>query len=240
MTKERPDFHERQERDREIAAIRERLARLASEKAELEARLTQLLAAQAVKDSQPPTDHAPVTNASSPAAKIALFRSLFRGREDVFPKRWENTKTGRAGYAPACANEWAPRICGKPKIKCGDCPNRAFLPVTDEVIDGHLRGHHTVGVYPMLADETCLLLAADFDKSTWRNDAAAFLEACKARGDSGLLCSTAWRASRYRGDGAQSGYRLHILCRRTGTCTCGRTASSCKPAWKITANACWC
>ena len=100
----------------------------------------------------------------------------------MFPKRWENPRTGKAGYAPACANEWVPRICGKPKVKCADCPNRAFLPVTDEVIDGHLRGRHTVGVYPMLEDETCWFLAADFDKATWRDDAAAFVRACAARG----------------------------------------------------------
>jgi len=140
-----------------------------------------LLATPDIEES-PPIKEAPVTNASPPAAKIALFRSLFRGREDVFPKRWDNTKTGRAGYAPVCANEWVPRICGKPKVKCGDCLNRAFLPVTDEIIDGHLRGRHTVGVYPMLADETCWFLAADFDKTTWQDDAAAFLQACATRG----------------------------------------------------------
>jgi hypothetical protein len=123
-----------------------------------------LLADPEIEDG-PPVKDAPVTNASPPAAKIALFRSLFRGREDVFPKRWDNTKTGKAGYAPACANEWAPRICDKLKVKCGDCLNRAFLPVTDDVMDGHLRGRHTVGVYPMLSDETCWFLAADFDKS---------------------------------------------------------------------------
>jgi hypothetical protein len=121
-----------------------------------------------------------VTNASSPATKIALFRSLFRGRDDVFPKRWENTKTGKAGYAPACANEWTPRICGKPRIKCDECPHSAFLSVTDDVIDGHLRGHHTVGVYPLLMDDTCWFLAVDFDEATWINDATAFLEACAA------------------------------------------------------------
>jgi superfamily II DNA or RNA helicase len=168
------------DREREIAAIRARLARLDIEKAELETSLTRLLAAREFEGS-PPVKDAPVTNASLPAAKISLFRSLFRGREDVFPKRWDNTKTGKAGYAPTCANEWAPRICGKPKVKCGDCLNRAFLPVTDDVIDGHLRGRHTVGAYPMLADETCWFLAADFDKTTWRDDAAAFLQACAAR-----------------------------------------------------------
>src|ERR1700704_799641 len=60
--------------------------------------------------------------------KIALFRRLFRGRSDVFPIRWENRKTGRSGYAPACANEWQRGICEKPKVKCSACPNQAFLP----------------------------------------------------------------------------------------------------------------
>ncbi|WP_425482666.1 TOTE conflict system archaeo-eukaryotic primase domain-containing protein [Chelativorans xinjiangense] len=82
---------------------------------------------------------------------MALIRSLFRGREDVFPRRWESARTGKAGYAPACSNEWVRGVCGKPKIKCADCPHRAFLPVTDSVIERHLRGRHTVGVYPMLA-----------------------------------------------------------------------------------------
>ena len=66
--------------------------------------------------------------------KIKLFRSLFRGRDDVYPRRFESRKTGRAGYAPACANEWIRGICEKPRIKCIDCPNRRFLPVTDQVI----------------------------------------------------------------------------------------------------------
>ena len=174
MTKEQPDIRDSDAGDREIVAIRDRLARLDTEKIELEARLTRLFAEQEiVTERSRSIEAAPVTNASSPAEKIALFRSLFRGRDDVFPKRWENTKTGKAGYAPTCANEWAPRICGKPKVKCGNCPNHAFLPVTDEVIDGHLRGRHTIGVYPMLADETCWFLAADFDKATWRDDVAS-------------------------------------------------------------------
>lgn len=67
-------------------------------------------------------------------------------------------------------------------MKCGDCPHNAFLSVTDEVIDGHLRGYHTVGVYPLLSDDTCWFLAVDFDKATWTDDSAAFLQACAARG----------------------------------------------------------
>ena len=74
-----------------------------------------------------------VHRASPAQSKIALFRSLFRGREDVWPRRFESLRTGKSGYAPACANEWRPGVCEKPRIKCAVCPNRQFLPVTDEV-----------------------------------------------------------------------------------------------------------
>ena len=98
---------------------------------------------------------------SAPEDKIALFRSFFRGREDVYPRRFESRKTGKAGYSPVCANEWVRGICEKPKIKCAECPHRQFLPVTDDVIRWHLSGQDdngwdfTMGVYPMLLDETC-------------------------------------------------------------------------------------
>lgn len=88
-----------------------------------------------------PDTNAPLLTQHSPvAAKISLFRSLFRGREDVYPRRFERRKTGRSGYAPACANEWVRGICEKPRIKCAVCPHRRFLPVTDEVIRWHLSG----------------------------------------------------------------------------------------------------
>ncbi len=112
------------------------------------------------------------------ADKVALFRSLFRGRDDVYPRLWVNTKTERKGYAPACSNEWVRGVCEKPRVKCGDCPNQAFIPVTDEVILDHLQGRHVVGVYPMLKDETCWFLAVDFDKSSWTDDVSAFVETC--------------------------------------------------------------
>jgi superfamily II DNA or RNA helicase/very-short-patch-repair endonuclease len=127
----------------------------------------------------------PVDQTSSSQAKIALFRSLFRGRDDVYPRRFESRKTGRSGYAPACANEWVRGVCEKPRIKCAECPNRRFLLVTDDVIRWHLSGHDgegqpfVAGVYPLLQDETCFFLAVDFDKVGWREDAAAFLEACR-------------------------------------------------------------
>src|ERR1700730_15565929 len=112
-----------------------------------------------------------VQQLSSPDEKIALFRSLFRGREDVYPRRFESRKTGKAGYAPACANEWVRGICEKPRVKCAECAHRRFLPVTDEVIRWHLSGSDAngetfvAGVYPLLQDETCWFLAIDFDKT---------------------------------------------------------------------------
>src|ERR1700738_4291774 len=121
-------------------------------------------------------------------SKIALFRRLFRGRSDVFPIRWENRTTGRSGYAPACANEWQPGICGKPKVKCSACPNQAFLAVDEALIERHLRGTDVNGapfvmaVYPMLADNACSFLAADFDEGEWRRDAFAFRNSCERHG----------------------------------------------------------
>jgi len=126
-----------------------------------------------------------IDQSSPPAAKIALFRSLFRGRTDVYPRRFDSRTTGRSGYAPACANEWVRGLCEKPRIKCADCSHRRFLPVTDEVIRWHPLGRDgdgrpfVAGVYPLLQDETCGFLAVDFDKAGWQDDAAAVLGACQ-------------------------------------------------------------
>jgi hypothetical protein len=126
---------------------------------------------------------------SPTAAKIALFRNLFRGREDVLPRRWENPKTGKAGYSPVCRNEWVRGVCGKPQVKCGECPNQAFVPLSDDTLRSHLTGRaagksadFTAGVYPMLPDETCWFLAADFDKKSWMQDVAAFRDTARTKG----------------------------------------------------------
>lgn len=120
-------------------------------------------------------------SARSSQEKVRLFRSLFCGREDVFPKLW-TSRAGKKGYSPACANEWTTGVCGKthkPPVKCSECSNRKFLPVTDQVIIDHLQGRHVIGVYPMLPDDICHFLAADFDKETWMDDVRAFRETCK-------------------------------------------------------------
>ncbi len=125
-----------------------------------------------------------INNHSPPEAKIALFQSLFRGREDVYPRRFESRRTGKSGYQPACDNEWIRGVCEKPRIKCVDCAHRRLLPVTDQAIRWHLSGrdedgrNFVMGVYPMLRDETCFFLAVDFDKKHWQKDALAFLATC--------------------------------------------------------------
>lgn len=178
---------------RSIAATEEELASLNAKRAELITRLRDLrrektLAAQSGNQISltflPPS----VTNLSSEEEKITLFHSLFRGREDVYPRRFKSVTTGKTGYSPACVNEWVPGICHKPRIKCADCRNRAFLPADDSMIRKHLLGQDpsrptgedfTAGVYPLLLDESCWLLAADFDKSTWQEGSSAFLETCQ-------------------------------------------------------------
>ena len=173
----------------EIAAVRGQLKALDLERQRLEARLVEL---ERERPQQPNTisPTASVTSHSPAEEKIDLFRHLFGGRTDVFPARWENAKTGRAGYAPACSNEWVRGVCGKPQVKCGECPNQAFIPVTNEVIECHLRGEDRVrpngrggdfvaGVYPLFFDDTCRFLAVDFDGESWASDARAFIASCR-------------------------------------------------------------
>lgn len=114
---------------------------------------------------------APAVSAFTAEEKVRLFRSLFLGREDVYAVRWEG-KNGKAGYSPAHVQKgW---FASKAEARA----NREFLPLTDAVIRGHLSGKLTAGVYPLLKDETCWFLAADFDKTTWQDDASAFLQTC--------------------------------------------------------------
>jgi hypothetical protein len=164
-----------------IAKEESQLSRLDSEREQALSRLNSLkhqLAAMEAACAEPSITYASRT----PQEKVSLFRSLFRGREDIFPKLWTG-RAGKKGYSPACSNDWISGTCGKthkPPVKCSECDNRKFLPVTDQVIMDHLQGRHVIGVYPMLPDDTCWFLAADFDKETWMDDVSAFCETCKS------------------------------------------------------------
>ena len=194
------------------------------------ARLVALLEFHGIEWRQPqpaaPVAHEPEPSRLSTAEKVALFRRLFRGRTDVYPIRWESKTSGKSGYSPACANEWRAGVCEKPRIKCGECSNRLLIPLSDAVIYDHLAGEHTVGVYPLLEDDSCCFLAVDFDDSEWRDDARAFIRSCEMLGVPAAL-----EVSR-SGKGAHAwvffaGRALARDARRLGTAiishTCART-----------------
>jgi superfamily II DNA or RNA helicase len=141
------------------------------------ARLIALLEAHGIPwQPAPAAVPEPLPSRLSADEKVRLFGGLFRGRADVYPIRWEGKTSGKSGYSPACANEWRPGVCEKPRIKCSDCANRELLPVTEEVLFKHLAGEHTIGAYPLLTDDTCHFLAVDFDEEQWRDDAVAFAQ----------------------------------------------------------------
>ncbi len=153
------------------------------------ARLRKVLAAHGIAADEPlphiePIETVPVPGsgtAFTPQRKIELFRSLFRGREDVYAVRWE--RNGKSGYSPACVMDWRAIHSARPeeRKKIGR-KTRSLLPLTDDAIRGHLTGKQTIGIYPLLPDENCRFLAADFDKKSWMADAAAFAEACRRYG----------------------------------------------------------
>lgn len=117
--------------------------------------------------------------------KISLFLSLFRCRESVYPKLWENPKQNKKGYSPACNNEWVPGVCGKPpkgNVKCSECPHQAFPPLDDRAVKGHLQGLATIGTYAITEDNRCTFLAADFDGDGWASDVLAYKGAAQKLG----------------------------------------------------------
>lgn len=118
----------------------------------------------------------------SPKSKIELFKRLFCCREDLFPRFWQNDKTGKKGYSPVCSNEWVKPICNKPKVKCSECSYQAFIPLNDVSIKDHLQGIHIAGTYAIKPNNTCIFLAADFDKSSWKEDILAYKKAAREFG----------------------------------------------------------
>jgi hypothetical protein len=127
-----------------------------------------------------PQPAATVTINSRPEVKVSLFKDLFRGRDDVYAVRWEG-KNGKAGYSPAGNKEWDQ----SPSSGLG--PKKSFriiklFSLGEEVIRDHLLGKQTIGVYPLLTDDTCWFIAVDFDKKSWEADACAFLKMCHESG----------------------------------------------------------
>lgn len=127
-------------------------------------------------------------NMYSPSSKkIALFCSLFKGREDVFARRWFNAKTGKSGYSPVCVNEWNPSLCNKRLYKCSNCKNRSYLSLEFKHIEAHLKGaseicSDVVGIYPLCEGDFCYFLVIDFDGKNWQDDVSSVREVCAEMG----------------------------------------------------------
>lgn len=115
----------------------------------------------------------------SPDEKISLFLSLFRCRGDVYPRLWENPKSGKKGYSPVCRNEWVRGVCEKPRVKCTECPHQAFPPLDKSAARDHLTGKAIIGTYAIRGDNSCVFLAADFDGAGWKDDIRAYRDAAR-------------------------------------------------------------
>lgn len=120
--------------------------------------------------------------------KVALFQSLFQGRDDVFARRWYSSTTQKSGYQPVCEREWNRPFCDKRKYKCADCSNRKFAPLSYNDLYNHLAGkdafgRDVIGLYPIRKDNTCCFLCTDFDDKScehgFKNDVLAFVNVCK-------------------------------------------------------------
>jgi superfamily II DNA or RNA helicase len=151
-------------RDR-IKEIQLELARLAARREELERELASLKTQPLEKPRQ---------SLTTIDSHVDLFLSMFRCRESVYPKLWENRAKGTSGYSPACTNEWVKGVCGKPpngRVKCSECPNQAFPSLDEDAVRDHLNGRAIIGTYAIREDDTCVFLACDFDGSAWQEDA---------------------------------------------------------------------
>ena len=122
--------------------------------------------------------------------RLRLFQSLFKGRKDVFARRWFSKTTGKSGYQPVCINEWKQGICDKKKYRCVICPNRNFAPLTTQDMYRHLEGKDeyccdVVGLYAIMQDNNCAFLCADFDdkncKYGYKEDVLAYVGVCRER-----------------------------------------------------------
>jgi hypothetical protein len=180
MNTRMPDQDNIQER---LKTVQEECRRLREENAHLRAILgiSQSPSKEPVPQAVLVPNPSPTTRkeVSTPEEKISLFRNLFRGREDVFATRWES-KGGKSGYSPAGIMDWRAIHVARPEERNKVArKTRMLQPLTDDAIRNHLTGKQTVGIYPLLPDDTCWFLAVDFDKKSWLADAAAFVATCK-------------------------------------------------------------
>lgn len=160
----------------ELARLRRELERSRAENV----RLSRLLDLRGQDTAPPPEQLAaavappgPVHMASSVADKLALYADRFRARTDVYAVRWENHRTGTSGWMPAVAGSWR---------KGADRRAATYLPRTAGVLSAHLVGDLFIGLYPLLSDNACHFVVADFDGPAAMLDALAYTKAARAGG----------------------------------------------------------
>jgi hypothetical protein len=157
--------------EKEKSVLLNELSRLRSSLIQVQVKETALLGSPALLSAP--------TNTTE---KINLFLDLFRCRDDVYPKLWENKSKGTKGYSPACGNEWVRGVCGKPRIKCADCQSQSFLKLDAVAADAHLRGAITIGTYAISTDDSCVFLACDFDGDGWQDDVKIYRSIARSIG----------------------------------------------------------
>lgn len=171
---------------RENESLQRDNARLIEENTALKQELARLKNPTLTRPAIPEPDKFSPMYTLTSDEKVALFRSVFRGRDDVFARRWQSS-SGKSGYQPVCANEWRSDLCDKKKYKCGECPNRQLSPLTDRDIFNHLagkdpNGRDVIGLFPLLEDNTCYLLCADFDDKNsehgYKDDVLTYKQIC--------------------------------------------------------------
>jgi superfamily II DNA or RNA helicase len=219
------------ERIREIEA---RLAAIEAERMELLAEQARLRTEPGLLLKESPASMVEGPAPETPEAKADLFLRLFRARESVYPKLWENTRKGTKGYSPVCRNEWVRGKCAKAKVKCADCTHRDFLPLDREAVLLHLRGKQTIGTYAIREDNSCVFLAADFDGEGWQDDLLAYKRAAETMGISVYL-----ERSR-SGKGAHAWIFFEqpvpaVLARRLGTAIIAKTCAQ-RPGMSLTSH----
>lgn len=166
----------------EVDGLRREVAALRADKARL-LRLLELSPGQARPPGPAQTGlferaPGPVHAGSEPAVKVAFYRALFAARSDVYAQRWENARTNRSGWVPAVAGGWR---------KGSRHGERAYLPLTAQVLTAHLSGEVHIGLYPLLDGDECWWLAADFDGPAAMLDALSYVKAARAVGASAAL-----------------------------------------------------
>jgi len=109
--------------------------------------------------------------------QLNLYMSLFKGRNDIYARRWE--KNGKSGYTPAYRFDWNEYL--RHKARGGNFQNfsnKEKIPLTRDIVKKHLIGAYFIGIYPLLEDSTSYFVAVDFDGKEWKKDSRKFLDEC--------------------------------------------------------------